>query len=158
MAIIVEGKTKCEICNKVLDCSREIVGFPPFVSNMKDRLYKFSDKGFHLECLLNDPLSKELEEALNLYNIKVLSINEKIDVTGHVVKDLRKLITVGFLTTDKLEELYKYNFLSISKDNLSLWEDRKNFLNTARKFVSDGKWESFNGSNILNELISELEL
>lgn len=147
----------CAICNELLEGSTGIVGFPHFISNKKDKLYKFSEAGVHVACLHTDPLANELKLTLALYDAILLKEEEEIDITGNPINDPAQLIAIGFLTTDTSEALFNYNFLDISRENIDKWDDRAHFLQTAKAFIHDGKWEAFERYDLLNDLINVLE-
>lgn len=52
MALIIQGKTKCSICNATLNEGDNIVMCPHFISDPNDRLWRFSDSGMHKTCFL----------------------------------------------------------------------------------------------------------
>jgi hypothetical protein len=67
MAIILEGKTECSICGKVLEKGQEIIGFPHFIGDRNDPLWAYSDSGMHKGCFQNwkhkDEFTKKLEHV-----------------------------------------------------------------------------------------------
>lgn len=67
MAIIIEGESKCSICNKVLE-NDQIIGWNAFL-NKKHTLWIYSDTGMHKECFNN---WKHKEEFEHLYNYQPL--------------------------------------------------------------------------------------
>lgn len=58
------------------------------------------------------------------------------------------------LSSDQNEDLSKFNFLTLNKDNIDKWNQKDAFVSTARKFNQEGKWEGLTEFNYLDYLIS----
>lgn len=150
MALIFENQSKCPVCNLVLDNSRPYTMFPPFMGNKKDPMFTFSDNGVHNDCLNKHPFG---EMAL-LYRDKY---DEDIRVLRlKTIEDRKNSIPFGLLTSDSKENLSKFNFLTLSKDDLKNWEQKDEFINVATKFNREGKWEGLAEFNYLDYLINEV--
>ncbi len=50
MALIIKGETQCALCGEVIQDSDETVGTLPFISDPRDKFYRFSDAPFHKRC------------------------------------------------------------------------------------------------------------
>jgi len=44
------------------------------------------------------------------------------------------------LTSDRLEPLFKYNFLTLDKNNIANWKEKEHFIATVSNFIAAGKW------------------
>ena len=75
MAIIILGKSKCSICNKTLNEGDVVKSFPAFLPS-DHRYGRFSDAGFHKDCVESDPDYTEVENMLYVYN-KILDSRPK---------------------------------------------------------------------------------
>lgn len=54
MALIIRGKSKCPLCNQILDDNDHITAYPAFLP-ADHRFGKFSDAAFHTICFEKDP-------------------------------------------------------------------------------------------------------
>lgn len=68
MAIIINDRSICPICQKVIRSGDEVVGFPHFCGDPNNPLYFFTDTGFHKSCFLNHPLRDEVMAAVERYD------------------------------------------------------------------------------------------
>jgi hypothetical protein len=64
MAIIIEGRSKCKICEKTMSSKENLIAFPRFSINENDPLYFFYDEVFHKKCFLNHSQKNILIEKL----------------------------------------------------------------------------------------------
>jgi len=110
----------------------------------------FSDNGVHNDCLNKHPFGKM---AL-LYREKYHEYIETLRLK--TIEDAKKSIPFGLLTSDHKESLSKFNFLTLSKDDLKNWKQKDEFINIARKFNQEGKWEGLAEYNHLDYLINEV--
>lgn len=79
MAIIIKGKSKCAICNSVLD-REPIISWKAFL-NTEHPLWKYSDTGMHEECFNN---WKHKETFEHLYNYQPLIDFENPELKQHI--------------------------------------------------------------------------
>lgn len=66
MAIIIRGKSKCPLCNQILEEHEKITAYTAFLPNTH-RLGKYSDGAFHSSCWEKCPDKEEFEELYHLY-------------------------------------------------------------------------------------------
>ncbi len=52
MALILTGKTKCSICEVVIQESDDIVATTSFIADRNDPLWRFSDSAMHRHCFM----------------------------------------------------------------------------------------------------------
>jgi hypothetical protein len=60
MAIIIRGKSKCLLCNQILEEGDPLTAFPAFLP-ADHRFGKFSDAAFHTTCFDKDPDANDVE-------------------------------------------------------------------------------------------------
>ena len=65
MALLIRGKTKCSICQTVIEDGQAWVGTPHFLTDEKHHLWKFSDSAMHQSCF---QAWEHKEEYRRLYN------------------------------------------------------------------------------------------
>lgn len=66
MAMIVEGETKCPLCNRVFEKGQDVVGFPAFLPAAHE-LCQFSDATFHRACFEANPLARTVSDLYARY-------------------------------------------------------------------------------------------
>jgi hypothetical protein len=157
MAIVIEGASECPLCKKVLDESSRYLMFPPLVSNVLDTLFIFSDSGVHADCLDADPRKALLLQHAALYYESLPPAGVVCITDGQLIDGPGNLLSWGLLTSDKEEELYRYNFISLNRKNIHYWQEKDRFVSVAEKFLQEGKWESLTDFNLLVYIIKKLE-
>jgi hypothetical protein len=50
MAIVIRGKSACQLCGNVMAEGDALVMTSPFISDRSDPLWRFSDAAFHAPC------------------------------------------------------------------------------------------------------------
>lgn len=141
MSVIILGQTRCAICAEILQKGDKIVSFSPFVTNRRDRLYRFSDSAFHRDCFDRDPLaaaasqrSEEVRRRGELGQRRCIVCGEQI-----VVPD--DYFGVGFLTDETTSPLHKFNYFHIHRSHFNEWEHAKDFQSRIEAFQSSEAWE-----------------
>jgi hypothetical protein len=66
MALIIYGKTICQMCNKTLEKNDELKAYPAFLP-YDHRFGKFSDAAFHKACAEADPDFQGVEDMFFVY-------------------------------------------------------------------------------------------
>src|SRR5260221_9751445 len=105
MAIVVLGSSTCRICGNILFESEDRESFPNLTSNIKDKLYIFSDAGFHQKCVDAHPFGKMAREFADEGHKKFMK--KKCWADGNVITDWRNHYMIGMLTSDETEELFQ---------------------------------------------------
>ena len=142
MALIFLGKSTCPICHNILHQGEDVRGFPSLTGNIKDKLYIFSDKGCHQKCVDAHPFGKMAWDFADEAHKKFME--KKWWAGGNVITDYRNFYGLGMLTSDETEELFQYNFLTLDVNNIATWKDKEHFLNVAKKFIDERKWQDWN--------------
>lgn len=52
MAIVILGRSRCAICNEVIERSQEVVATAAFIEDPHHSLLRFSDAAMHQPCFL----------------------------------------------------------------------------------------------------------
>ncbi len=66
MAMIILGKSKCPLCNQILETNDELKAYPAFLP-YDHRFGKFSDAAFHKVCAEADPDYNSVEDMLYVW-------------------------------------------------------------------------------------------
>jgi hypothetical protein len=156
MAITFIDQIECSLCGEKLTNIDQIFGFSPFVQNIKDPFYQFNDASLHKKCLDNHPLgSKAIDFAAEFY-LKTRPKNRICVAGGNLINNYVNYIFIDLLSSDEHEELSRFNFTTLDRNNLKAWNDRDLFLKIAMKFREDGKWEDLSSFKYLDNLIDTI--
>jgi len=155
MALIMIGSSICPICKEVLNDSYDITGFSAFVPNAKDALYLFNDAGVHISCINKHPYGSKALAMAEQCHEKLMQ--KKCWHSGEIITDYRLHFAVPVLSSEETEPLYSYNCLTLHKNNIRQWADREGFLQTARKFIADGKWANLYDYDFWRVVFKEME-
>jgi hypothetical protein len=120
------------------------------MGNKKDPMFIFSDNGIHNDCLNNHPFSKMALLYREKYHEDIGRLRLK------KIEDRKKCTPFGLLTSYPKEDLSKFNFLTLSEDDLKSWKQKDEFINIARRFIQEGKWEGLTEFNYLDYLINKV--
>lgn len=71
MALIFYGKSKCPLCEAVLQEGDDIVATSHFIGDESDQLWRYSDAGMHRACFWRWPLR---ESFVSRYNATIGAI------------------------------------------------------------------------------------
>jgi hypothetical protein len=52
MAILIEGRTECSLCGRILARGEEVVATPHFMRDESHPLWRFSDSAMHRSCFV----------------------------------------------------------------------------------------------------------
>jgi hypothetical protein len=66
MALIIRGKTKCPLCQKLITENDDVISFPAFLG-VGHPLNRFSDSAFHRACFAKSPESIQVESLYRRY-------------------------------------------------------------------------------------------
>ncbi len=156
MAIIIEGLSTCPICNLVLS-SDDVILTPPFIGNLKDELFMFSDAGIHIECLNNHALKDKLVKNIHLYNKQGSPLEQRCMIEGERIVPVQNMVSFGLLTSNEAEQLYEFNYHCFNLKNIHKWKELNKFLFVANEFLAAGKWESYGGFNKLEDIVAKIQ-
>ena len=132
--IFIKGM-ECPLCNNKINDTDEMIGFPPITSNKKDPLWIISDSAIHKVCYDNFLYKNEMEKVLNLYaNSMKTKKRNKCDICNEQIIDPDEFFTLGYLTFNENDELYKFNFFKLHKKCISQIKDVHKLLNLLENF------------------------
>ena len=153
MALIIEGSSRCAICNEILDGTRKYIGTPALTSNMLDDLFLVNDCGVHVDCLEGHPVKEKLNYHLQLF-AKAFTDRPPICVVDRQpIINSADFFFSGLLTSEPAEPLFKFNYLILNRRNIPHWGQREEFIAELERFREMGKWKSFNDYPVLEELL-----
>ena len=153
MAIVILSQTICPICNTVLNDGDDIIGFSAFVPNTKDPLFFFNDSAFHKACLARHPLGAKATSLAN----KASSRNRTCLVSGTTITEPEHYFSTGLLSSDENSSLYPFNFITIDKRNIKLWNEREKLRQALIEMRSSGNWSEYDGTKYLDNMINDLK-
>jgi hypothetical protein len=144
---------KCPLCQKEMDDIAHLFAFQAFISNTLDPFYPFNDSVFHLECLKEHPLGNRAIKFADQFFFSTHRENRICIVGKNIIKNFEDYIFIDLLTSDEQEALYKFNFITLDRNNLEGWTDRSKFIATATKFKEENKWGDLSDFKYLDYLI-----
>lgn len=153
MGLLINGLTECKLCNEKIDNQSEIFTFPAFILNENDPLVFFNDSSFHKECLKENPQYHNVMQRLNLYYERTGPGKRKCIVCKSEILDHSDHLMIDYLTPDKNNFLYKYNYSHVRKSHLNKWLDRDLVISHLFELHNSDKW----GGNYLLNLIMDLK-
>jgi hypothetical protein len=140
MAIVILGKTVCPICNRVIEDEKQVVSFPPFVTNELDPLILFHDSALHEECFRRHPLATAATKRLEEMHDKTAPVSRRCSVCTRLIVDPGDYFTLGHLVTAENHALWPYNFTQFHRSCLPDWQDRVFVKSLLEELLSSGKW------------------
>jgi len=147
----MRGASPCQICNQVIQVHDDVISFPPFIPNEFDPLYLFHDANFHQDCFLQHPLG---DAATKRYEELKAHHQTRIDaITNTPITDPDDYFTLGHLTEDETNPLYRYNYLHLRRSKLSDWADLEKVYKLIKVLDASGQWKD----NALKWVLSVLE-
>lgn len=147
---VINGITQCGLCGHSIRDRDEIISFWAFVSNQADPLWIFSDKAFHRSCFLANPYA---ELALSVYEDWLQKGSNKICVVCHqIIVNPDDYIGFGLLTSDKNEDIYRYNNLHFHRQHVSQWVELPQAYHLLEAYQSSRKWIGDGLKRLLQEL------
>lgn len=66
MALILSGKTSCQLCGRPIHAGDDVVAFPAFLPTTHELSF-FSDAPFHRDCFDADPRAAQVDELYRRY-------------------------------------------------------------------------------------------
>jgi hypothetical protein len=154
MALLLTGKSICEICHRVIEESDEVIGFAHFVLNRDDPLYFFSDAGFHETCVVQHPMGDKAIQRFEEWVLRAGPSNRICLICHQRVLDPDDYILIAHLTADKNHAAFQYNYTHLHKRCLPQWPDRERVIAILEDLRQSGNWDG----DYLGMLIQDLRL
>ena len=149
MAIVIPGKTRCAICNQIIEADDEIVAFSPFIPNKLDPLWIFNDAAAHAQCFWQHPLAAEADRRWNelqsSYQRMCCVCCEKIDAPDDYYQ-------IPHLTDDRDLPLWQYQYNEFHRSHLSDWNEIAEFRELLETLEEDPSWSPESLSIVLGEI------
>lgn len=154
MAIVIEGKTPCLLCWRVIEAGQEIVGFPAFVTNELDPLLLFNDAAFHEECFIKHPLAEKVLKRVEELRRRTGPGNRFCVVCGKEITNPDDYFTMGYLVDDPHHPLYHYNYTQAHHSHLPKWAELPYVYELIEDLKQSGTWRG----ETLDKLSDELRI
>jgi hypothetical protein len=152
MSIIFRNNTVCALCGKAIKNGEEIFSFPAFIQNTKDPFYQFNDASFHKLCLEENVLGKRAISYAQKFTHATRPENRICFIGKNLVHDFNDYIFIDMLTSNESEYLFKFNFLTIDKNNIRKWDERDEFLEAIVTLKNSEKWSDLDNFKYLDHL------
>lgn len=157
MAIIINGKTKCDFCGALIEDGQEATSFGHFINNERDPLAIFNDGAFHLHCFRNHPLAdgaqKRSEEILQ----RLAPNNRVCVVCNERITNPDDYFTVWHLTNNPAAPLYDYNYTQAHASCLPDWGELRQVYKLLKDLQLSESWRGHALESILRELEEALQ-
>jgi len=154
MALLVRGRTRCVVCDEVVEESDEVVGLPAFVRDRTSELFRFSDGVIHAACLTTDPLAQRAASLAQEAIDRLGPGNRLCEVCGEEVRDPDDYMTLGFLTDDDESSASTLNWLQFHRSHLHLWGRLQEAIATLQSLAVDEAWCEEDTAGLVRELES----
>lgn len=122
MALLVLGKTRCEICGRVIAPDDLSVCTPAVISNQRDALYRYSDACFHESCVFADERGRAVLDLVGEMTRLTRPGARACEACGEQVLDPDDYVSFGYLGDD--ESVAWMNFLQFHRSHLRRWSQR----------------------------------
>jgi hypothetical protein len=152
MALLIRGKTRSKLCNRVIEEGQEALAFAPFVPNEVDPIHVFHDAAVHLDCFSRHPLADAAERRQQ----EVLqALDERIcEVCGQEITDPSDYIGIGYLTDDPKDPLYRFSLRHVHRSHAASWVHRQELYSGLAEQVRAGRLKGDYYDVLLRELVS----
>jgi hypothetical protein len=124
MALFVPGMS-CPLCGQPIKPDEERTLFSPFVANENDPLRVFHDGVFHTVCVRKHPLGPKALAMQDELLKKTAPQNRRCSISGRMITDPDRYLSMGVLTSDPNDPLYRFNFAQFDRVALADWPERK---------------------------------
>ena len=141
MAILIYGKTRCCVCGVVIEGGSDIIGFPAFILNENDSLFRYSDTVCHRYCAESSPSARRMIQESNLYLSKTGPGSRHCCVCEAQITEYSEYFLIGYLGRDNPFGLHKFNYLQFHKAHIHSWVSAADFLKSAQAELASGRWK-----------------
>jgi hypothetical protein len=151
MALLAKNST-CVICQKPMDLTSHIVGFPAFVANPRDRIAFFSDGAFHEACFNRHPLAREAQSRYQEFRDRTPPRNRSCSICGLAITNPNEYVGLGHLTADETSPAFRFNYFQFHKTCAVSWPEVANLRAAIEALGSSGEWDDFAFEALVKEL------
>lgn len=153
MAIIIEGKTPCQICGRVIEAGQKSVGLPSFVWNDLDPLMPFNDAAFHEQCFREHPSAERVASRVREMRERTGPGKRFCVVCGQKITNPDDYFVLGHLVDSEDHPLHRYNYTQAHISCLPAWEDRPRLHELLQELKRSGSWRG----RMLDDVLAQLE-
>jgi hypothetical protein len=153
MAILLRGKTQCQICGEVIFDENDVILFPHFILNENDRLFSLSDSACHSCCVRANDLGLEILDEARIYFLNVGPEKRRCLVCKSEIIDPDNYLLIGRLGGSSIGELTEFNYTHLHKSHIKDWAKVDEFLKLANAAVAVGQWRG----TWLPDIITQIE-
>lgn len=152
MALIIRGQSRCLLCGQILEADDELLSFPAFIVNDRDRLAKFNDAAIHGRCLLTCVDAQEAQRWANIFLDISRPAWRQCQACGEVIEDWRDHLGLGLITSDSKSPLKGLNFVQLHRSHVHEWPAAERTL----RLLKDARLRHVVGGRGIDQLIDEL--
>jgi len=153
MALIVQGKTTCPICKKVIEQDDNTVAFSGFIANDADPLSEFNDSAFHADCFASHPLAERCQEVYQRTRSQLGPGERTCASCGKPIDDPDDYFTLGCLTSDEANAAFQFNCVQLHHSCVSSWALLGDAIAVLRENLKSGALQG----NAIDRLLAEME-
>ena len=150
MAIYVSGQP-CVICGHSITADDQRVLFPPFTTNDRDPMLRFSDAIVHQSCLVKYPDLERLKRRVADFDQARTNRRKECSVCSKAIVNPDDFFTLGYLGDD--ETVKNWNYATFHVGCLPLWAGLQSAIYWTESAVAAGVW-SRTGIQWLSEQLS----
>ncbi len=133
----------CPICHRPILSDEARVSFPPFERNQKSVLFPLSGGTAHEACYQTWEERPAVEYRLAAHD--EFDRREKVCAAcGETISAREGYYTPAFLTEDKTNPLYLYNYVTLHWPHLEGWNDYAKFRQLVEQMQTAESWQSWN--------------
>lgn len=153
MAIVIRGKSVCDLCERIMEDGQDIIAFSPFVYNEFDPLLLFSDAAFHKECFLKHSLAEKALARVEEQRKRIGPGNRFCIVCDQEITNPNEYFAFIHLTDDRKHPLYKYNYIQFHRSCLPQWTELSQVYDHLKELQHSGAWKG----KVLDWLVAEMK-
>jgi len=153
MAMLIRGKSICQLCGKAIEASDRACAFPHFIMNEIDPCFIFSDGAFHESCVLQNRDGPAAIRHAEEFFLKTGPGKRTCAVCNNEIKDHKDYLLIGFLSDDYNNPLRLFNYTHLHKSCIPRWANKDKFVQSAQASLTSGKWRG----NYLVSLLKDIK-
>ena len=138
--IFIPGKSCCVLCGEVMNSGEDMFMFPPITGNRKDPLFVLNDAGVHKECYHKFPHKGRWEAIWELWNDSKKNGRNICHLCNELIAEPDDHFSLGYLTLDKNNPLYEYNFLTLHKQCIPKIKEVRKLVDLLKDLLIQGDW------------------
>lgn len=157
MSIVLFDKSICPICGQVIRENDDYFLFPPFVVNILDPLYLYSDEATHQSCLETYTDASTARKYAEWFMSEMRPDKRVCFISGEPISRMGSDVFVNLLSSTQSDYLHNFNFIHFDKRNLATWPLLIRFRLSLENLHNSALWQEVPGGNYLKNLILILD-